>query len=70
MSSWVRNRNYRDNPCFNCPKKGCGAYHDICPENKAWNAKKENDRKEKLKRLELSYALTELGNHRASTRKR
>ena len=23
------------NPCIDCPKKGCGAYHDICPEHQA-----------------------------------
>lgn len=23
-------------PCIDCPKKGCGAYHDICPEYQAW----------------------------------
>ena len=21
------------NPCIDCVKKGCGAYHDKCPEN-------------------------------------
>lgn len=24
--------NYLITCCRNCPKKGCGAYHDICPD--------------------------------------
>lgn len=23
-------------PCIDCPKKGCGAYHDICPDYQEW----------------------------------
>lgn len=26
-------------PCGSCEKKGCGAYHDICPEYKAYKDK-------------------------------
>ena len=22
----------KPSPCINCPKKGCGAYHDVCPK--------------------------------------
>ena len=29
-------------PCKDCPKKGCGIYHDVCPEYQAF--KKENKR--------------------------
>ena len=31
-------------PCKDCPQKGCGAYHDICPEHTEW---KEEFEKEK-----------------------
>lgn len=24
------------NPCRDCERKGCGSYHDECPEHKAW----------------------------------
>ena len=26
-------------PCKDCPKKGCGTYHDVCPEYQAYRAK-------------------------------
>lgn len=29
------------NPCIDCPKKGCGAYHDICPEHQAMKRERE-----------------------------
>jgi hypothetical protein len=27
-------------PCGNCPKKGCGAYHDECPEYQEYRQKR------------------------------
>ena len=33
------------NPCRNCPDKGCGAYHDICPEYNKWKREEEEKRK-------------------------
>lgn len=39
-------------PCKDCPRKGCGSYHDKCPEYQKWKAytneikKKEYERKE------------------------
>lgn len=30
-----------DNPCKDCPDKGCGPYHDICDE---YNKAKERNR--------------------------
>ena len=30
-----------DNPCKNCPRQGCGAYHDECPEYLKWKAKED-----------------------------
>lgn len=23
-------------PCMNCDRKGCGVYHDICPDYQGW----------------------------------
>lgn len=34
-----------ENPCKDCQRKGCGSYHDICPEHIAW--KKEDAEKKK-----------------------
>ena len=31
-------------PCIKCDNKGCGAYHDICPDYQAWiNDEVEDD---------------------------
>ena len=35
-------------PCKNCPDKGCGAYHDVCPKHQKWKAEEEA-RKQKIK---------------------
>lgn len=35
-------------PCADCPKKGCGAYHDICPDYQPW-AKNMKDSKNSIK---------------------
>lgn len=29
-------------PCKNCPKKGCGSYHDICQEYQDFRVKWES----------------------------
>lgn len=34
-------------PCKDCPRKGCGTYHDECPDYKKWKMEEE-DRKEKI----------------------
>lgn len=36
-------------PCKPCPKKGCGSYHDVCPEYRTW--RKELDEKNHAERL-------------------
>ena len=40
-----------ENSCKDCQRKGCGAYHDECPEHQAWKEqewiKRENIRKGK-----------------------
>ena len=38
------------NPCTNCPRKGCGAYHDICPAHQ--EMKKEREKINHLRFLE------------------
>lgn len=35
------------NPCKNCPRKGCGAYHDECPEYNKWK-KQESERRKMI----------------------
>ena len=35
-------------PCKNCPRKGCGAYHDICPEYNKWK-REEEEKKKRIK---------------------
>lgn len=27
---------YEQPPCLNCERRGCGSYHDICPEYKQY----------------------------------
>ena len=50
------------NPCRNCPKKGCGAYHDICKEHQKWHewdlAMKRQEPKEKQSQPTTKFALT------------
>ena len=35
---WIRKMKA---PCRSCSNKGCGTYHDICPEYKEWKAEIE-----------------------------
>lgn len=64
-------------PCKDCERKGCGAYHDQCPEFQAYRAKVDEVRKkvytdaEKMARpqrkrsMELSpMAITHTHKHR------
>lgn len=34
------------NPCKNCPNKGCGTYHDECPEYQEFINYKKLDRED------------------------
>ena len=27
--------------CWHCEKKGCGPYHDVCPDFKAWKSQEQ-----------------------------
>lgn len=40
------------NPCGECPKKGCGAYHDRCEKYQEW---REASRAETIKQRELAF---------------
>jgi hypothetical protein len=33
--------------CEHCPKKGCGSYHDVCPDYQAEKAERDKVFKEK-----------------------
>lgn len=35
-------------PCKNCPKKGCGAYHDVCEAYQAFRQKQATDKKQEI----------------------
>lgn len=32
------------NPCIDCERKGCGSYHDECPEHKKWKEAEQQRR--------------------------
>lgn len=36
-------------PCKNCPKKGCGAYHDVCEAYQAFRQKQATNKSEDAK---------------------
>lgn len=36
-------------PCKNCPKKGCGAYHDVCEAYQAFRQKRATSKSEDAK---------------------
>lgn len=35
-------------PCEKCPKKGCGAYHDVCPDYLEWAKNEKINRTETM----------------------
>ena len=35
-------------PCEKCERKGCGAYHDVCPDFKKYKAQNEAMKPEKI----------------------
>lgn len=40
-------KSFRDPPCNKCPFKGCGAYHDKCPDFQAYRREKEMENKKR-----------------------
>jgi hypothetical protein len=44
-------------PCKNCPKKGCGIYHDICPDYQEFKkeSKKINEERYERGKFEDDY---------------
>lgn len=49
-------------PCKDCLKKGCGIYHDRCPDYMAYKEaqKKENDERKERMKYELDYKSMEV----------
>lgn len=49
-------------PCKDCPKKGCGVYHDKCPEYQEYkkeNARMKEEQQERTK-YEVDYKSMEI----------
>ena len=42
-------------PCLNCPKVGCGSYHDICPEYQEYRKLKEQEYKKNWQFNQTKY---------------
>ena len=44
-------------PCKDCPRKGCGSYHDKCTEFKKYKEEADKIKREKQERLryEMDY---------------
>lgn len=62
-------RNTKNCACANCERRGCGAYHDICPEYKKY--KQAAAEKNKINRAgkEVDNAFSEhLLRHRSAAR--
>ena len=53
----------KEAPCKDCPKKGCGAYHDKCPEYKEFKEyqlkSKEEYKKKLMVEVEMNSYITE-----------
>ncbi len=47
-------------PCMNCPKVGCGSYHDICPEYQEFKKGKEQEYKDRKLLCEAAYDHSEV----------
>ena len=44
-------------PCEHCERKGCGAYHDICPEYQEYRQKNIEDYKKRVAKLNHRHDL-------------
>lgn len=47
-------------PCLDCPKVGCGSYHDICPTYQEFRAIKEREYSERKKRFHMRYDIDQI----------
>ena len=49
-------------PCKDCPKKGCGVYHDKCPEFQEYKRKTdiEKNRRKEERKYEADYISMEV----------
>lgn len=58
----------RTAPCKNCEKKGCGAYHDICPEYVQWKGERIQTSRSMKKEKKVNSAIVELSARKAGTK--
>lgn len=49
-----------DNPCMKCEKRGCGTYHDVCPEYQKFVKYKQNESKAYRDRYEFTRSKRKL----------
>ena len=59
-----------DAPCKDCPKKGCGSYHDQCPEYQEFRKEKERIYAEKKRFCSNEVELNRLEAIRAWRRRK
>lgn len=48
------------NPCMNCPKAGCGVYHDKCPEYQAFRKEQFEDYEKRKRISNLRYDISSI----------
>ncbi len=47
-------------PCKNCSMKGCGKFHDVCPDYQSWRALCDQERNKEKQDKELMRHLKAL----------
>ena len=67
---WGNVRNYKNVPCKDCEKSGCGAYHSQCEAYKMWEEQNKKKREEKNKFLQINATLEDLALHRMKSKVR
>ena len=50
----------KKNPCKNCPKKGCGPYHDICPDHQDFLNDRKLDREDINKNKDFTRSVRKI----------
>lgn len=46
-------------PCKNCTRKGCGAYHDKCPEYMEFRKNQAEISNKRIEKLDMFFLKTE-----------
>ena len=57
-------------PCKDCPKQGCGTYHDECPEYQEFRKERDRLSDERVKRNMVEVTLNTFEIERAQKRAR